>query len=210
MTQHVANTFPKLGAAVDYAASIHGAQRRKGTEIPYVSHLLSVAALVMEHGGDEDQVIAGLLHDAVEDCGAEQERVIEARFGDRVRGIVMACTDGVPDASGSKPDWHARKRAYLDHLRTAGPDALLVSACDKLHNARSIAADHEAGADVLSRFKQGREPTNWYYRSLLEVLGERLGPRHSLVLELGHAIDRFSADQRPEAASKAPMEQNGL
>jgi (p)ppGpp synthase/HD superfamily hydrolase len=135
--------------AVDLARTAHRDQFRKGTRIPYVHHLLAVAALVLEYGGTEDQAIAGLLHDLVEDCGDEYEAVVRERFGDTVAAIVMACTDGTAEgkraaASGDRvADWRARKLAYLRHLREAPDDALLVSACDKLHNATSIVTDLE-------------------------------------------------------------------
>jgi (p)ppGpp synthase/HD superfamily hydrolase len=187
--------FPSLHAALDYAAEAHQHQTRKGTEIAYLSHLMGVASLVIEHGGDEQQAIAALLHDVVEDCGPEHEQRVRDLFGDRVAKIVMACTDGVADASGQKPPWRERKEAYLRHLRSeVSEDALLVSACDKLHNARAIAADAASGADVFSRFTAGREGTLWYYQSLLEIYRERMGRQASLPIELGWAIERMLSE----------------
>lgn len=183
----------RLASAMSYAAVIHGPQKRKGTTIPYISHLMSVSALVMEYGGDEDQAIAGLLHDSLEDIGAEQEEIIRANWGDRVAGIVKDCTDGVADARGRKADWHLRKRAYLAHLKTAAADTLLVSACDKLHNARAIVADLRAGNDVFSLFKAGRDGTQWYYRALLDVFVERLGEEAAVVKELAVAVSELCA-----------------
>jgi (p)ppGpp synthase/HD superfamily hydrolase len=168
-------TSTRLASAMSYAALIHGAQRRKGTTVPYISHLMSVAALVMEYGGDADLAIAGLLHDALEDCGAEHEKVIRSNWGDRVANIVLGCTDGMPDATGEKGNWHERKGAYLKHLRSADLDTVFVSACDKLHNARSIVVDLRAGNDVFRRFKAGRDGTLRYYNALLEVFTERFG-----------------------------------
>jgi (p)ppGpp synthase/HD superfamily hydrolase len=185
--------FERFHEAVDYAAEAHQHQRRKGTQIPYLSHVLGVASLAMEFGGDEDQAIAALLHDVLEDCGAEHEAPIRQRFGDRVGDMVVACTDGTPDASGRKADWKTRKSAYLEHLEHATPDTLLVSACDKLHNARAIAADVATGQDVFSRFKAGRDQTLWYYRALAEVFGRRLGARAGVVVELDAAIARMQA-----------------
>ncbi|MBV9330547.1 MAG: HD domain-containing protein [Alphaproteobacteria bacterium] len=176
---------------MSYAAVIHGRQKRKGTDIPYISHLMSVSALVMEYGGDEDQAIAGLLHDSLEDVGREQEEIIRANWGDRVVGIVKDCTDGVPDIRGRKGDWNIRKRSYIAHLRTAAADALLVSACDKLHNARAIVADLRAGHDIFSLFKAGRDGTQWYYRALLEVFVERLGEDSAVVKELTAAVSEL-------------------
>lgn len=132
---------PKISEAFDLARSLHERQMRKGTSIPYISHLMSVSALVLEHGGDEIQAIAGLLHDALEDAGPEHGATIRKRFGERVLRIVEGCTDGVPDTAGRKPDWRERKEAYLAHLANVDGDTLLVSACDKLHNARAILLD---------------------------------------------------------------------
>mgnify|MGYP000879238093 CR=1 FL=1 len=186
--------FPKLHAALDYAAEAHQAQSRKGTNIAYLSHLMGVASLVIEHGGDEDQAIAGLLHDVVEDCGPQHEPIVRRRFGNRVADIVLACTDGVPDESGQKPPWLKRKQAYLDHLKhDVSDDALLVSACDKLHNARAIAADAAAGHPVFERFNAGRDGTLWYYKSLQAVFAERMGPEASLPIELRWAVERMAA-----------------
>ena len=164
--------WTRLADAAALAFQIHADQLRKGTDIPYVSHLLAVAALVLEHGGDEGQACAALLHDAVEDGGAAWETVIAERFGSRVAGIVRACTDA---DTQPKPPWRARKEAYLAHLETAPPDALLVSAADKLHNARAIAADLRAhGQAVFNRFNAGREGTLWYYEALSAVFLRRL------------------------------------
>lgn len=183
--------FPKLHAALDYAADAHQHQLRKGTSIAYLSHLMGVASLVIEHGGDEDQAIAGLLHDVLEDCGEHHEGPIRELFGERVLHIVKACTDGVPDERGEKPPWRQRKEAYLAHLSHAPEDALLVSACDKLHNARSIATDLAGGEDVFARFTGGREGTLWYYRALAETFAKRLGHERGLVVELATTVARF-------------------
>jgi (p)ppGpp synthase/HD superfamily hydrolase len=114
---------------------------------------------------------------------------VRATFGARVADIVEGCTDGVPDSEGRKPPWRARKEAYLTHLRDAPRDTLLVSACDKLHNARAIAADvRSIGADVFTRFKAGRDGTLWYYAQLLDVFGARLGETDPLVVELRAAV----------------------
>ena len=157
----------RLASAFTFAARVHGEQVRKQTKIPYTSHLMAVSALVMEYGGDEDQAIAGLLHDVIEDCGAEHEPTIRELFGDRVAMIVRACTDA--DVT-PKPPWVERKQAYLAHLPNAPADVLLVSACDKLHNARAILADLRAiGPAVFERFKPTPARTLWYYRSLADT-----------------------------------------
>jgi GTP pyrophosphokinase len=157
--------------AFGIASQIHARQLRKGTAIPYVSHLMSVAALVLEHGGDEDAAISGLLHDAIEDSedGTRTEALIRSEFGDRVADTVVGCSDAIAVAGEAKAPWRERKERYITHLAgEADPCVLLVSACDKLHNARSIVADLRAsGAAVWERFSQ-RDPAEhlWYYQSL--------------------------------------------
>ena len=185
---------PALAEALQFAVEVHGTQVRKGTRIPYVSHLLGVASLVIEHGGDEQQAIAGLLHDAIEDSKAEDRPRVEAdilkKFGPRVAGIVHGCTDGVPDARGKKTKWRVRKERYLTHLKTASEDVLLVSACDKLHNARAIGTDLESlGEVVFERFKGRREGTLWYYNELAELFLLRL-PGSVLARELNSSVER--------------------
>ncbi len=154
-----------------YAARLHARQRRKGGPIPYVAHLLAVASLVLEAGGDEDEAIAALLHDAVEDQGGQPTlAAIRARFGERVAGIVLGCTDSdtIP-----KPPWRDRKERYIAHVRNAPLEVRRVSAADKLHNARAIVADLRAhGPAVWSRFSGARDGTLWYYRSLSAVFTE--------------------------------------
>lgn len=183
--------YPRLPEALRYASEAHCNQPRKGTTTPYLSHLIGVSSLVLEHDGDEDQAIAGLLHDVLEDCGADHEAPIRLAFGDAVADIVVDCTDGAPDDQGQKPPWKDRKGAYLQHLQQVPMGSLLVSACDKLHNARAIATDQASGHDVFSRFKAGREGTLWYYRSLVEAFAQRLGPEQALVLELRHTVERM-------------------
>ena len=155
--------------ALVYAARLHAQQRRKGTAIPYVSHLLSACALVLESGGTEDEAIAALLHDAVEDQGgAPILAEIERRFGRAVADIVAGCTDS--DVQGEKPAWRPRKEAYIAHLRDAPLPVQRVSCADKLHNARSIVADlHCVGGAVWSRFTGGRDGSLWYYETLAGV-----------------------------------------
>jgi (p)ppGpp synthase/HD superfamily hydrolase len=173
-----------LSDAAAHALAIHADQVRKGAGTPYIGHLLSVAGLVIEYGGDEEQAIAGLLHDAIEDVGPAQEAVIAERFGPRVARIVRACTDA---DTMPKPPWRARKEAYLRHLETADEDALLVSAADKLHNARAIASDLRThGPGMFARFNAGQAGTLWYYGEVSRVLGRRLpGP---LTRELADAV----------------------
>lgn len=154
--------------AMLFAAQLHAGQTRKGIEVPYISHLMAVSALVLENGGDEDEAIAALLHDAVEDQGgaATRER-IGGLFGDRVVEIVNGCTDAEVTP---KPPWRERKERYLAHLPQASPSVRLVSTADKLHNARAILADYRVLGEALwDRFRGGREGTLWYYRSLVDT-----------------------------------------
>lgn len=186
----------RFGAALDYAARLHAAQMRKGTGVPYVAHLLAVASLVLEHGGDEDEAIAALLHDAIEDQGGEPTAAaIRARFGDRVTEIVLGCTD---THLSPKPPWRPRKEAHLERLRSAPASVLLVAAADKLHNARALLGEYRrAGEDVWTRFNGGREGTLWYYRATLELLHGRAGG--PLVDELARVVDELEALARRQA-----------
>lgn len=150
--------------ALVFTAKLHRNQTRKGSETPYINHLLAVASIVGENGGTEDEVIAALLHDAIEDT-LETKESLAARFGEEVAGIVEGCsdTDVVP-----KPPWRERKEMYIEHVREASPSVRLVSSADKLHNARSILADYRAvGEDLWDRFRGGRDGTLWYYRALV-------------------------------------------
>jgi (p)ppGpp synthase/HD superfamily hydrolase len=180
--------------AVAYALIVHSGQLRKSTSIPYVSHLLAVAGLVLEHGGDEDEAIAALLHDAVEDAGGQPRLLdIRQRFGERVADIVLGCTD--TDVT-PKPPWRARKEAYIAHLKQASPSARLVSCCDKLHNCRTIVSDlYIHGDEVWKKFTGGRDGTLWYYGALLDDYRRLKVPRH-LVDELErtvHAMQTLAA-----------------
>jgi GTP pyrophosphokinase len=152
--------------ALVYAVGLHHGQPRKGRDVPYASHLLGVTSLVIEEDGSEDQAIAALLHDAVEDQGGRPRLAeIRARFGDHVGDIVEACTDSFDQP---KPPWRERKEAYIAHLPEAPRDALLVSVADKVHNARSILIDlRSEGPAVFERSKGGRDGVLWYYRTLV-------------------------------------------
>jgi len=157
--------------ALVYAARKHVRQQRKGAEVPYVAHLLAVASIALTYGADEDEAIAALLHDAVEDQGGvETLNEIRSSFGDRVAEIVRGCSDTDEEP---KPPWEERKKAYIAHLREASPSVRRISAADKLDNARAILADYRALGDSLwSRFNGGREGTLWYYRTLVETFRE--------------------------------------
>lgn len=156
---------PRFLRAFLFAAEKHAAQTRKASTIPYIAHLMGVASLVLEAGGDEDLAIAALLHDVVEDCGgAPMLKEVRRRFGKRVAKVVDGCTDA---DTYPKPPWRERKEKYIRHLKAADADTRLVSAADKLNNVRSILSDYRAlGESVWSRFNGGREGTLWYYRTL--------------------------------------------
>ena len=159
----------KLGSrfqrAFQFAAERHSGQTRKASAIPYVAHLMGVASLVLEAGGDEDLAVAALLHDVVEDCGGvPMLKEVRRRFGKRVATIVDGCTDAY---ESPKPPWRERKESYIRRLRKENADTRLVSAADKLNNVRSILSDYRAiGESVWSRFNGGRVGTLWYYRTL--------------------------------------------
>lgn len=178
----------KFEEALVYAARLHRDQRRKGTDVPYVTHLLAVAAIVGENGGSEDEVVAALLHDAIEDTAATREELAE-RFGERVAEIVSLCSDA--DAH-PKPPWRGRKEAYVEHARHAPAPARLVSAADKLHNARSILADLRVlGEGFWELFTGGRDGTLWYYRALVDAYTEA-GP-NPVVEELDRVVEEIEA-----------------
>jgi GTP pyrophosphokinase len=159
---------PRFEHAMVYASILHSGQARKGTGTPYISHLLAVASLVLENGGTEDEAIAALLHDAVEDAGGKSRLDdIRNRFGDAVAQIVQGCTDA---DTLPKPPWKERKTAYLAHLREASASVRLVSAADKVHNARSILIDYRRlGEGLWGLFKGGKDGTLWYYRELVRA-----------------------------------------
>jgi (p)ppGpp synthase/HD superfamily hydrolase len=197
MSPHVS----RFGQALVYAETAHAGQLRKGTTVPYIAHLLGVAALALEHRADEDEAIAALLHDTVEDCGGlERLRDVREQFGENVADIVMGCTDATEIP---KPPWKERKQAYVHDLVLASPSVLLVSACDKLHNARSLvlALRHE-GEAAWRIFKGGREGTLWYYRAILSVLLQR-GLHPVLVGDLQSAVE----EAHRLAGSEVPMSQ---
>lgn len=167
----------KLASALDLAIQAHQGQVRKSTTIPYISHPMAVASIALEFGATEDQAIAALLHDAIEDGGIQYANIIKAQFGDHVHNLVQGCTDGTPDASGKKAPWLERKTAYLHHLEAASDEVLLVSCSDKLHNARAIVSDLiKEGPSVFNRFSSSTEQTLWYYRQLAMIFNNRKTP----------------------------------
>ena len=189
----------RFDTAMVYASSLHRDQVRKGSGVPYLSHLLAVTAMVIEEGGSEDQAVAALLHDVIEDCshqfpgGREALRAdIKEKFGENVLQIVNACTDD--DGFEKNRDWNReeaarqwriRKEAYIARLATESESMLLVSCADKLHNARSILKDYRTdGEDLWRRFASGKkEDQAWYYESLVRVYRERGVGRLATMLE---------------------------
>lgn len=171
----------RISAAFALAALVHEKQTRKSTDIPYISHPMAVAAQVAVWGGSEDQFIAALLHDVVEDGGAQYMPVIEEHFGKHVLDLVMACSDAAPQRGQPKGAWIERKEKYIANLRSAADEVLLISAADKWHNLASILADaKQLGEVVFDRFiRQDFERTDkkkmvlWYYKEIISVYRER-------------------------------------
>jgi (p)ppGpp synthase/HD superfamily hydrolase len=178
----------RFEAALQYAAHVHAGQTRKGTEVPYLSHLLGVASIVLEYGGTEEEGIAALLHDAPEDAGgAARLEDIRARFGEAVADLVEGCTDTM---QRPKPAWRARKASYIARIPKLSNSARLVSAADKLHNARSLLRDlRESGEAVWTRFKGGKDGTLWYHRCLVQAF--RTAGITPLVEELDRVVTRI-------------------
>jgi (p)ppGpp synthase/HD superfamily hydrolase len=180
----------RFADAVRWASVLHADQSRKGTQIAYVSHLLAVASLVLEDGGTEEEAIAGLLHDAIEDCHVS-EAEIRARYGGPVAEIVVACSEERPPGA----TWDQRKRDYLTHLGdpALSAGALRVTSADKLHNARAILSDlHRNGSSVWDRFNAGVSDQAWYYTEMARVLTAR-APDSRLTQELQRVVDQLVA-----------------
>lgn len=175
----------RLDEAFALARRLHDGQTRKGSTTPYLSHVLAVAGIVSEYGGDEDQVIAALLHDTVEDQGGRPLLArLQAQFGERVAALVEACTDAFDHP---KPPWKDRKLAYLARIPQAPHDARLIIAADKIHNLRSMIADYEQVGDRLwDRFTASREETMWYYGAVRDAL--RPDWNHPALLELQRTL----------------------
>ena len=189
---------PRLLRAFRFAAEKHKGQTRKASTIPYITHLMGVASLVLEAGGDEDLAIGALLHDVVEDCGgAPMLKEVRRRFGKRVAKVVDGCTDA---DTYPKPPWRERKEKYIRHLKSADADTKLVSAADKLNNVRSILSDYRVlGESVWSRFNGGRDGTLWYYRTLLDVFLQH--ERNRITCDLELAVNELESLARGEPIS---------
>src|SRR5436305_3432104 len=196
---------PRFLRAFLFAAEKHSGQTRKASSIPYIAHLIGVASLVLEAGGDEDLAIAALLHDVVEDCGGlPMLKQVQRRFGERVAEIVDGCTDAYGDP---KPPWKERKDNYVARLKSEGTDTRLVSAADKLNNIRSILSDYRAiGESVWSRFNGGRDGTLWYYRTLRDVFLTYEPNRVTRELELAvRELDSLTGERTDFGRSSAQL-----
>ncbi len=179
----------RLDDALAFAAAAFRDRRRKGTDIPYLTHLLQVMVYVGEHGGDEEQMVAAVLHDYLEDIEGATSQELRERFGERVARLVEGLSDCTTQP---KPPWEQRKRDYLEKLRTAAPELKLISAADKLHNAQSVRRDlMRMGEGIFGRFSASREQTLWYYRAVTRALEE--GFEHALVAELREEVERLHA-----------------
>jgi GTP pyrophosphokinase len=201
---------PAFEDALVYATRLHASQARKGSDTPYVSHLLSVCALVLEFGGSNEQAIAALLHDAIEDqAHGFPDRLrneIGRRFGDEVLSIVEACTDTDEEP---KPDWKTRKERYIDRLRRENSSIALVALADKLHNARTMLADYRVlGDELWSRFNAKHEDQVWYLRAVADAVEDRV-PR-AMLAELAEIVERLKAPpgelQRLQAVSSGSLQ----
>ena len=202
MTHHI-SLMGRFTDAVAYAATAHGHQVRKGTDIPYLSHLLAVTAMVLEYGGDETQATAAVLHDVVEDCGgARRLEDVRMTFGDDIATLVHALSDASPADGEAKPPWKDRKERYLDDLEELTADghpATLVSLCDKLHNARAIVADaadpEGPGPKVWERFSASPADVAWYYRELARCFHAGRLPTRA-VAAFDRAVDQLQQHAR--------------
>jgi GTP pyrophosphokinase len=197
---------PRLQQAFRYAAEKHAGQTRKQTAVPYLSHLMAVASLVLEAGGDEDMAIAALLHDVVEDCGGMPRlREVRELFGRRVAHIVEGCTDSFGEP---KAEWVERKKDYLREVTHADAETRLVSASDKLHNVRTILADYrQEGEAIWARFSGKKEGTLWYYRALSDEYQRRGASRITRELELAVAeLETLVSKSKKLAKRKAMVD----
>jgi GTP pyrophosphokinase len=191
---------PRFERAFLFAAEKHAGQVRKASTTPYIAHLMGVAALTLEYGGDEAMAIAALLHYVVEDCGGSPMlKEVKRRFGSRVAKIVAGCTDSDGDP---KLPWRERKESYIRHLKTANAETRLVSAADKLNNVRSIVSDYrEVGESVWERFHGGREGTLWYYRALLREFLR--GQPNRLIREFELAVRELEAKAKTQPRGRS-------
>lgn len=179
----------RFNDALVWAASLHQNQVRKTSNTPYIGHLLSVAGLVIESGGSEDQALAALLHDVIEDQGVSVAE-ITSKFGQKVADLVDAVTESYTEP---KPDWEQRKRLYLDKLRNSSPEVVLISLADKLHNARALEEGLHAHGEIVWEkfFKSRKQETFWFYKELMEVYRTKGFNNSWLLLELERSVERI-------------------
>src|SRR5215470_4511415 len=200
---------PRFTQAVDYARQVH-VSLRKGTQVPYMAHLLGVASLVLGESGHvpfpvtEDIAIAALLHDAVEDEGGlPRLRHIESKFGKEVAKIVDGCTDSFEEDPTRKQEWKVRKSSYIERLWNEPPDTLLVSVADKVYNARAILEEYrQIGPEVWTRFKRGRKQQLWYFEELIKVFEKRC-PDWRIVEELKRTVHELAQRSAGEGHSES-------
>lgn len=194
--------WKRFNDALGFAARLHATQTRKGSGTPYIGHLLAVAAIAIDAGADEDEAIAALLHDAVEDQGGKPTlRRIRRRYGNRVARIVKGCTDAFRTP---KPPWCERKTTFIARLGVASPSVRLIVAADKLHNARAVLADlSERGDDVWPRFNTGRDGTLWYYRAVANALHRAGDPTDARFAALLAELDQTVATLEQESGGPA-------
>lgn len=179
---------PRYGEALQWAAELHRDQLRPGKPVPYLSHLIAVSSLVWEDGGNEEQAISGLLHDAIEDAGQSRESIAH-RFGDAVADIVQDCTDPGKQAADGNPDaWFRWKHRYLAGLAHKPEASLLVTAADKAHNAQDHLLDARRDPAHWQQCRAGLEASAWYFQRMEQVLGQRL-PGSRSVERLGQAVE---------------------
>jgi len=191
----------KFEEALVYASVVHAGQIRKATGIPYIGHLLGVASIAFEYGADENEAIGALLHDAAEDAGgAARIEDIRVRFGEKVATIVEGCTDTLETP---KPPWRERKEKYLAHLKETDASTRLVSAADKLFNARSILRElRQRGDAIWARFSGGKKDRLWYYRALVTAFRQH-GDHSDLIDELDRVVTEIEKRVREEGESPA-------
>lgn len=197
----------RFNRALQLAMFVHSGQIRKQTHnahdipLPYITHPVTVAMLVQRYNGTEDQIIGGLLHDVLEDGGAQWAGPIRSEFGEAVLQIVEFCTDGIPDATGKKAPWEARKQKYLEHLRQSDGPGLLVSACDKLANLEAILLDLiEHGESVWSRFTATKDQSLSYYEALVKAFAGRVP--EPLACTLHRTFEQLHARAKGSAADQ--------
>ena len=193
MVEYVPSLGWRFNLAFQFASGLHHQQMRKGSSVPYIAHLMGVCSLVLDAGGDEDQAIVALLHDAVEDQGGVSTlATIRHLFGDRVANAVEACSDSTVSDPQQKPPWRERKEKYLAQIQNGSADSLMVGIADKLHNARAILRDcRQIGDRTWEKFSVPKEQQLWYYRALAQAFSKTAAPR-VLVDEFARVVEELA------------------